>query len=157
MRSKCTSRPAPKSSTKTARSRWAPENMRTLERLLTLRTSDTHWVHHLTTMDNLRQGIGLHAYGQRDPLVMYKTEGSRMFQELLDRMQHDIVHSVYNVSLAPAPGARVASSRPKPSAMATASGRQREAVAAGSRKVGRNESCPCGSGKKYKRCHGANA
>ena len=134
-----------------------PENMRTLERLLTLRTSDTHWVQHLTTMDNLRQGIGLHAYGQRDPLVMYKTEGSRMFQELLDRMQHDIVHSVYNVSLAPAQGARAANSRPKSSAMAVASGRQREAVPTGSRKIGRNESCPCGSGKKYKRCHGASA
>ena len=127
------------------------ENMRTLERLLMLRTVDIYWVHHLTAMDNLRQGIGLHAFGQRDPLVMYKTEGSRMFQALLDRIQHDVVHSIYQVSLAPAQGARRANSSP----MAAASGRQREAVAVGGEKVGRNEPCPCGSGKKYKRCHGA--
>ena len=130
------------------------EDLRTLERILMLRTLDTYWVQHLTTMDNLRQGIGLHAFGQRDPLVMYKTEGSRLFQGLLDRIQHDIVHTIYHVSLAPAVGTRRTESRPKASAMAAASGRQREAVAVGARKVGRNEPCPCGSGKKYKRCHG---
>ena len=130
------------------------EDMRTLERLLMLRTVDMHWVHHLTSMDNLRQGIGLHAFGQRDPLVMYKTEGSRMFQGLLDRIQHDIVHSIYQVSLGPARAGRSADSRPQSSAMAAASGRQREAVAVGAHKIGRNEPCPCGSGKKYKRCHG---
>ncbi len=131
-----------------------PDDMRKLERLLMLRTVDIHWVNHLTSMDNLRQGIGLHAFGQRDPLVMYKTEGSRMFQTLLDRMQHDIVHSIYQVALSPQNGARRAESSTKGSAMAAASGRQREAVAVGARKVGRNEACPCGSGKKYKRCHG---
>ena len=129
-----------------------PETMRSLERLLMLRTLDVHWVQHLTTMDNLRQGIGLHAYGQRDPLVMYKTEGSRMFQELLDRIQHDIVYSIYQVSLSPT--ARSQEPARSTSAMAAASGRRRESVAAGARKVGRNEQCPCGSGKKYKRCHG---
>ena len=134
-----------------------PENMRTLERLLMLRTVDVAWVQHLTTIDDLRQGIGLHAYGQRDPLVMYKTEGSRMFQALLDRIQHDIVHSIFQVSLGPAAGSRRADSRTNASPMAGASGRQRETVAVGGRsKIGRNEPCPCGSEKKYKRCHGAN-
>ena len=137
-------------------SQIGPDNMRTLERLLMLRTVDVYWVHHLTAMDNLRQGIGLHAYGQRDPLVMYKTEGSRMFQALLDHIQHDVVHSIYHVSLGPAQGQRRGESRPKTSPMA-AVGRQREAVAVGAGKVGRNEPCPCGSGKKYKRCHGASA
>ena len=134
-----------------------PENMRTLERLLMLRTVDVHWVHHLTTMDNLRQGIGLHAFGQRDPLVMYKTEGSRLFQGLLDRIQHDVVHSTFQVSLSPAKSTRAAGNGAKTSAMAAASGRGREAVGVGGRKVGRNEPCPCGSGKKYKRCHGSSA
>ena len=130
------------------------EDMRILERLLMLRTVDTYWVHHLTSMDNLRQGIGLHAFGQRDPLVMYKTEGSRLFQGLLDRMQRDIVHSIYQVSLS----TDRTRSRSEASPMAEASGRQREAVAVGGRnKIGRNEPCPCGSGKKYKRCHGTNA
>ena len=134
-----------------------PDNMRTLERLLLLRSVDVHWVHHLTAMDNLRQGIGLHAFGQRDPLVMYKTEGSRMFQGLLDRIQQDMVHSVYQVSLgSPERATRGNGSRTKASPMAAASGRQREAVAVGGSKVGRNEPCPCGSGKKYKRCHGTN-
>ena len=131
-----------------------PDSVRLLERLLTLRTVDVHWVQHLTSMDNLRQGIGLHAYGQRDPLVMYKTEGSRMFQELLDRIHHDIVHSVYRVSLAPAAGTRRTDSKPAASPMAAVSSRQREPVPAGGRKVGRNDPCPCGSKKKYKRCHG---
>ena len=134
-----------------------PEDMRTLERLLMLKTIDTHWLHHLTTMDNLRQGIGLHAFGQRDPLVMYKTEGSRLFQGLLDRVQRDMVHSIYQVSLGPAQGARRTNAGPKASAMAAASGRSKEAVAVGARKVGRNEPCPCGNGKKYKRCHGNGA
>ncbi len=130
------------------------ENMRTLERLLMLRAVDVYWVQHLTTMDNLRQGIGLHAFGQRDPLVMYRTEGSRLFQTLLDRIQHDVVHGVYQAALSPARASRQADSGSNGSRMATASGRQREAVAVGARKVGRNEPCPCGSGKKYKRCHG---
>ena len=133
------------------------DDIRTLERLLMLRTMDTHWIHHLTAMDNLRQGIGLHAYGQRDPLVMYKTEGSRMFQTLLDRIQHDVVRSIYRVSLSPGAISGAAGSRGRASPMAAASGRQREPVAVGARKVGRNEPCPCGNGKKYKRCHGANA
>ena len=131
-------------------------DMRTLERLLMLRTSDGHWVQHLTTMDNLRQGIGLHAYGQRDPLVMYKSEGSRMFQQLQDRMQQDIVHTIFNSSLGPPQGGsrNVPKDRPdKPSAMQAASGRQKENGLVGGRKVGRNDPCPCGSGKKYKRCH----
>ena len=97
------------------------EDMRTLERLLMLRTVDMHWVHHLTSMDNLRQGIGLHAFGQRDPLVMYKTEGSRMFQGLLDRIQHDIVHSIYQVPSALPGREGRADSRPQSSAMAAAS------------------------------------
>ena len=131
------------------------DSMRTLERLVMLRAVDVHWVHHLTAMDNLRQGIVLHAFGQRDPLVMYKTEGSRTFQALLDRVQQDIVHSVYRVSLAPAQGPRGSNSSAKDSPMVVASGRGRETVAAGAQKVGRNEPCPCDSGKKYKRCHGA--
>ena len=133
------------------------DDMRVLERLLMLRTVDIHWLHHLTAMDNLRQGIGLQAYGQRDPLVMYKTEGSRMFQELLDRIQRDIVHAIYQVSLSPARETRKSSAQERSSPMAAVSGRQKNALPVGGRKTGRNEPCPCGSGKKYKRCHGANS
>ena len=75
------------------------DQMRVLERLLLLRAIDLHWVNHLTTMENLRTGIGLHAYGQRDPLVMYRTEGHKTFQELLRRMQQDVVRSLFHVTV----------------------------------------------------------
>ena len=139
------------------------EQMRIIERLVTLRTIDSHWVVHLTSMENLRQGVVLHAYGQRDPLVMYRTEGHQKFQEVMATIQHDIVHTVYHATLLegrPAPSNRAATrATMKGSPMAAAAGRRApEPVGAGvggGRKVGRNDPCPCGSGKKYKRCHGA--
>ena len=139
------------------------EQMRTLERLLLLRAIDLHWVSHLTTMENLRTGIGLHAYGQRDPLVMYRTEGHKTFQELLHRMQVDVVHSLFHVTVAQrpangsnqAPGGRRPADSAKASPMQAVLGNGRQAVSGGA-KIGRNAKCPCNSGKKYKRCCGAN-
>ena len=85
--------------------------------------------------------------------MVYRTEGHEMFRNLMGRMQHDIVHTVYHASLMvdrkQAPAAR-------PSPMARVLPQRREAVAAGARKIGRNDPCHCGSGKKYKKCHGAN-
>ena len=139
-----------------------PELMRNLERQVMLRVIDAHWVQHLTSMENLRQGIGLHAYGQRDPLVMYKREGFEMFGDLEGRIQSDIAHTIYHLSVASS-GANGSSRRARrsrnggESAMAKVAGRgSREPVVAGAggRKIGRNEPCHCGSGKKYKRCHG---
>ena len=140
--------------------------IRDVERQLMLRSIDINWVQHLTTMENLRQGIGLQAYGQRDPLVMYKKEGHEMFQNLQARIQHDVVHTTYHLGFdqsgkpkgAKATGrAKVGRSvRGNVSVMErVVGGRAREPVPAGGRKVGRNEPCPCGSGKKYKRCHSA--
>ena len=126
------------------------EEMRTIERLVMLRIIDTHWVQHLTSIENLRQSIGLQAFGQRDPLVMYKHEGHQMFQTLLDRIQHDIVHTIFHTGLESRPAVRRVQ-RPQAPAVA------RQSAAAGARKVGRNDPCPCGSGKKYKRCHGVAA
>ena len=137
------------------------EDMRTIERRLMLRAIDSNWVQHLTSVENLRQGIGLHAYGQRDPLVMYKKEGHEMFEGLQSRIQHDIVHTIFHLGSPQTDtqdGRRpkAGSKAKETSVMANVVGnRSREAVTAGSRKVGRNEPCPCGSGKKYKRCHGA--
>ena len=128
---------------------FGSEEMRTLERLAMLRIMDTHWVHHLTAIQEKRQGIGLQAFGQRDPLVMYKREGHEMFQSLLARIQHDIVHTIYHTGLEAKPAVRRVQSPQPP-----AGGRQ---APAGARKVGRNDPCPCGSGKKYKRCHGVAA
>ena len=140
--------------------RLTPEVMRPLERQLMIRAIDSNWVQHLTSMENLRQGIGLHAYGQRDPLVMYKKEGHEMFQNLQARIQDDIVHTIFRVELVPQAGRGDGRRRAAPgkttTVMSRALGnRDGQAVPAGERKVGRNAQCPCGSGKKYKRCHGA--
>ena len=83
----------------TGRSRtgFGPEIMRKVERHIMLAVIDSLWVEHLTEMDDLREGVGLQAYGQRDPLVVYKTEGYRMFEQLLDNIQHDVVHAIYRV------------------------------------------------------------
>ncbi len=135
------------------------EQMRTLERLLLLRAIDVHWVNHLTAMENLRTGIGLHAIGQRDPLVMYRTEGHKTFQELLQRMQYDVVHTLFHVTVTrrPVNGAQKREEdMVKASPMQAVTGQRRQATAVGGPKVGRNAPCPCGSGKKYKRCCGAN-
>ena len=85
-----------------------PEAMREAERWLMLRSVDANWVQHLTSMENLRQGIGLHAFGQRDPLVMYKKEGHEQFQGLQAKIEHDIVHTLFNarISVAPKGGQR---------------------------------------------------
>ena len=142
------------------------EQMRALERAVMLRIIDSHWVEHLTAMQNLRQGIGLQAYGQRDPLVMYKKEAHQQFDDLLGRIQHDIVHTIYHMvpvqngasrSGQRGRAAQAKTVASKASVMAGVLGMPQSAagVANGARKVGRNDSCPCGSGKKYKRCHGA--
>ena len=128
-----------------------PEVMRDLERHLLLRSIDTNWVQHLTTMENLRQGIGLHAYGQRDPLVMYRKEGMDQFQLLEQKIQSDVAHSIFRVQITMgqsfANGSRSRRQRPAPQPIRAAA-----PSAKGGRKVGRNQPCPCGSGKKYKRC-----
>ncbi len=114
------------------------ENMRIAERLVMLRTMDRLWMEHLTAMENMRQGIGLRAAGQQNPLVVFKKEGHALFEALLASIQYDIVHSIYHVNIATAPAHK-----------------KKPAVVMG-RKVGRNDPCPCGSGKKYKHCCGRN-
>ena len=126
-----------------------PELMRQAERVVVLRIIDGLWVRHLTALDDLRQGIGLRAYGQRDPLVEYKVEAATMFDELLRAMQHDVAHTIYHVTLS-----QEQRPRPRPAQRATTNrGGEATPVKAG-RKIGRNDPCHCGSGKKYKFCHG---
>jgi len=117
-----------------------PQNMRLAERVVMLRTIDSLWKDHLTAMDHLRQRVGLHAVSQVNPLVMYKKEGHALFQSLLDSIQHDVARIIYKVN--------VTVQEPQQQRLP-----QKMAVPAG-KKVGRNEPCPCGSGKKYKHCCG---
>ena len=113
-----------------------PDQMRLLERLVMLKVIDDHWKEHLTAMDHLRQSVGLQSVRQIDPLVVYKKEGGAYFDSLMAGIQHDIGHTVYKVSIEKR---ELPARRPDP---------------VPGQKVGRNDPCPCGSGKKYKHCHG---
>ena len=137
-----------------------PEQMRLIERFLLLRAIDSHWVQHLTAMENLRTGIGLHAYGQRNPLVMYQSEGQKMFVDLQNRIQRDVVRTLFHVAVDPAQVAAMTGNANRgrrnaaaDSPMRAVNGSTRNTQPAGG-KVGRNAPCPCGSGRKYKRCCG---
>ena len=133
------------------------DRMRILERLLMLRTMDSLWVEHLTAMEHMRQGIGLHAVAQRDPLVAYKKEGHEMFQNLLAAIQHDIAHIIYRANIAKKGETPQGQAAPAPTpiqAQAQAGGDARKHLKVAGKKVGRNDPCPCGSGKKYKHCCG---
>ena len=137
------------------------DQMRLIERFLLLRAIDTHWVQHLTAMENLRTGIGLHAYGQRDPLVMYRSEGQKMFYELQNRIQRDVIRTIFHVGIEPSQTAALGAGSNRGRRNATAgspmqavNSSNRNAQPAGASKVGRNSTCPCGSGRKYKRCCG---
>ncbi len=181
---------------------FGEQQVRALERYVMLRVIDARWMNHLLEMDYLRDGIGLRAIGQRDPLVEYKAEAYEAFKFLVDEINRDFLRTIMHIQVAeqPAPAApevtRVTYSAPTESTIfggareQAAAGMQAasaavgggaseamaQAAAANARKpaapgaatvvkdksdpyanVGRNEPCPCGSGKKYKYCHGANA
>jgi len=127
------------------------ENARVLERLVLLRIMDNLWIEHLTMMEDMRQGIGLMAAGQRDPLVAYKRRGHELFENLLSTIQHDVVHTVYHVNISKKEAPKEAAT---PMAQVTARGDKKQPVKVSGKKVGRNDPCPCGSGKKYKKCCG---
>ena len=147
-----------------------PEAMRTYERIIMLNIIDAQWKDHLLSLDHLKQGIGLVGYGQKDPLVEYKKQSFDLFQEMLDRIDTNTIRSLFNLQIVsgdpPETVRRRAPLRPSP---LTFTGPNQGAAPAGEEagktktvvrdhpKVGRNELCPCGSGKKYKKCHGITA
>ena len=106
---------------------FTTEVMRHVERAVMLRVIDSHWVQHLTSMENLRQGIGLYSYGQRDPLVMYKTKGFEQFQTLSERIQSDVARMIFHVQDASPPQPRGRSRRNGPSGGGTSPGRPAQA------------------------------
>ncbi|MDD5016567.1 MAG: preprotein translocase subunit SecA [Eubacteriales bacterium] len=121
----------------------AGQSMREIERILLLRAVDQKWMAHIDAMDQLRQGIGLRAYGQRDPVVEYRREGFDMFEEMIHEIQQDTVTMMYHVKVTTKPVRREA---PAPIV--------KKVLDAKGNKVGRNAPCPCGSGKKFKNCCG---
>ena len=129
------------------------ENMRVLERLVMLRIIDSLWVEHLTAMENMRMQAGWQTLRQTRAVDAYKREGYRQFQTLLDTIQHDVVHTIYHVSITKKePSAQAPSPMAQVVGQSSTGGKQKTKV--GGKKIGRNEPCPCGSGKKYKHCCG---
>ncbi len=147
-----------------------PELLRQLERLIALRVVDEKWIAHMQVMDDVREGIGLRAYGQLDPLVAYKQEAFAMFQEMTDAVRQDMVRFVLKVQVNVMPEEEALAGQPVHQVVPPVSGglvisqetanpagkaaQQQVLAPATTQRVGRNDPCPCGSGKKYKRCHG---
>lgn len=144
-----------------------------VEKGILIRSIDQMWVEHLETIDYLRRGIGLRGYGQRDPLVEYKKEAYRLYQDLNSLIQKQVVYGIYRTAdaLSLAAGQEVKMFADEPAKQLEFSGAAKEmqrqagerntldlvhekAKDESGRKVGRNDPCPCGSGKKYKQCHG---
>jgi preprotein translocase subunit SecA len=149
--------------------------MADIEKTVMLRSIDDLWIEHLETMDHLRKGVGLQGYGQRDPLVEYKKEAYRLFHEFLARINERVTRTIFKVQIT----REVAQQQIIPTQNVQLSGPSKEgdqnllsnepaALEAPSsststpstpdfklKDVGRNDVCPCGSGKKFKKCHGA--
>ena len=138
----------------------SPEIMRELENLVMLKVVDQHWMEHLDAMDMLREGVGLRAYGQKDPLVEYKFEAYDMFEGMIDAIEDDVVKYMFRVNVVTQPVVEDRlenASTNNPNVDVSPADAENEAARPYVRKepkVGRNDPCPCGSGKKYKDCHG---
>lgn len=135
------------------------DKMRELERIILLRTVDSKWMDHIDNMDHLKQGIGLRAFKQQDPVQAYQMEGSIMFEEMINNIKIDTTKYLFHVQMERAPqresvtGNNTVAVHPGNAEEASV---KREPVRK-EREIGRNELCPCGSGKKYKNCHGREA
>ncbi len=129
--------------------------IRVLERLVMLRIIDTLWVEHLTAMEHMRLQAGWQTLRQTRAVDAYKNQGYQQFQMLLDTIQHDVAHTIYRVSIERREAPPTAATTPVAQAAGTGDdGHKKSKVKVAGRKIGRNDPCPCGSGKKYKHCCG---
>ena len=128
-------------------------DMREVERIVLLRAVDTHWMDHIDAMDQLRQGIGLRAYGQTDPVNAYTSEGTEMFDRMVAEIRETAVRNLLRVAVRKAPVVREQVAKPVETPSEDGN---KPVVKRRSAKIGRNDPCPCGSGKKYKNCCGKN-
>ena len=130
---------------------------RQLERMVMLQTVDNLWKDHLLSMDHLKEGIGLRGYAQQQPLLVYKKEGFELFQNLMARIEEETLGILFRIQIA-APEKLEEMHAPREQKMVFSGGGEpvrRPPAKRAPDKVGRNSPCPCGSGKKYKKCHGS--
>jgi preprotein translocase subunit SecA len=137
--------------------------LRYLEKVIMLQAIDYHWKDHLLAIDQLKEGIGLRGYGQKDPKIEYQKEAYQMFVEMMDRIKKDTVEKLFAIQIAKEQEAREMKVERKQTFIlsrgegAQTGGGETEdgkgvTVRRDGKKVGRNDPCPCGSGKKYKKC-----
>ena len=137
------------------------QDLRELERVVMLKVVDQKWMDHIDAMDELKDGIGLRAYGQKDPVVQYRIEGTDMFDEMIYSIKHDVVKILLNISkqkeIRRTETARITNASLDNINDVDGQKRANVTVVKKGPDVGRNDPCPCGSGKKYKNCCGKNA
>ena len=131
---------------------YTPNLMRELERVVMLRVVDEYWMDNIDAMDDLRQGIGLRAYGQHDPVIAYKEEGYEMFQAMITAIREETVRRLFLVQLKPTQEVKRQKVAKEVSATGTPDGTVKAQPVRKEKKAGPNDPCPCGSGKKYKKC-----
>lgn len=133
------------------------EMMRYLEKVVMLQIVDSKWKDHLYAMDGLKEGIGLRAYGQRDPLIEYKSEGYEMFMDMIERIKEDIVKYIFMVQVVHEQKRKQVGTAEHKEFRSlrnqeTSTEQRKQTPIRATTKIGRNDPCPCGSGKKYKKC-----
>jgi preprotein translocase subunit SecA len=136
--------------------RIGSSDFRNIERIIMLQTMDNLWKDHLLSMDHLKEGIGLRSYAQQNPLMIYKKEAFEMFQDMVARVREETVTILFRIQIAE-PSVVEELSTPKEQEMSFShsdSGLKKAPVVRDKEKVGRNDPCPCGSGKKFKKCCG---
>ena len=148
---------------------FGEENLRELERVVMLKIVDQKWMDHIDNMDELKKGIGLRGYGQKDPVVQYRLEGTEMFDDMIEDIKTDVVKILLNIRKKEGPIQRTETAKVTGAGLEDTAinlvdgnlsekeGGMNKTVVNEGPKVGRNDPCPCGSGKKYKNCHGKNA
>jgi preprotein translocase subunit SecA len=134
------------------------DTLRYLEKVVMLQVVDSQWKDHLLSMDHLKEGIGLRGYGQRDPLVEYKKEAFEVFSELGGRISSEVITRLFKIQIAKEEDARKKISlKPSKILYNKGSGGEKPQTVVKTKKIGRNDPCICGSGKKYKKCCGASS
>ena len=133
---------------------YTPAVMRELERVVMLRVVDEYWMDNIDAMDDLKQGIGLRAYGQHDPVIAYKEEGYEMFQAMINSIREETIRRMFLVQLRPTQEVKREKVAKETAAAGAAAGNTVKAqpIRNKDKKIGPNDPCPCGSGKKYKQC-----
>src|SRR5690625_2456470 len=130
------------------------EQMREFEKVIVLRTVDTKWMDHIDQMDQLRQGIHLRAYAQNDPLREYQLEGYNMFEAMINSIEEEVTHYIFKAQIRENLEREEVVKETKAVASGEGESEKKRQPFIRKENIGRNDPCPCGSGKKYKHCHG---